>query len=385
MKRISLQWRITLMTMLLIAMTCLIMTFLLYGSGSYYMESIGNFFSDAEYEIESNEDGIYFEPSLIENQNDVTIVITSAQERYRVTSYYITVLVALFGGIIAYFVSGRALKPLKGFDKQAQQVQMSNLGQVRLDENTVVEFAKLSHSLNDMLDRLENGFETQRQFTGNAAHELWTPLALMQLKLELFVQEHPNVLPETTEFLESLQEQLERLTKLAKTLLEMSDMRSFPRDKYIHMAPLIEEAFMDIEPLAKKKNVLLSYEGDAKLCCSDTLIYRLLYNLIENAIKYNRVGGKVSLLVKEHEDKMTLLISDTGIGIPKEYQESIFQPFFRVDKSRSRAMGGAGLGLSMVQEIAKIHGGTVKIQESSGNGTVTAVVLPLCQDNKNFI
>lgn len=377
MKRISLQWRITLMTVVLIAITCMTMNFLLYGSGSYYMESIGEFFSGTEWEEEITADDIHLDPSFVEDQDKVTIVVTSAQEQYRITGYCITLVVVLLGGAVAYFVSGHALKPLRGFAKQAEQVQMSNLGEVRLEEKTVEEFAQLSHSLNDMLDRLEEGFATQRQFTGNAAHELRTPLALMQAKLELFVQEHPNVLPETSEFLTELQEQLERLAKLAKTLLEISDIKSIPRTQHIHVAPLVEEVFMDIEPLAEKREISLKCEGDAGIFCSDTLLYRMLYNLTENAIKYNRIGGMVSISVKEQENHVILQVLDTGIGIPKEHHDSIFQPFFRVDKSRSREMGGAGLGLSMVQEIVKIHGGSIMVEKSSEEGTVIAVQLPI--------
>lgn len=377
MKRISLQWRITLMTVVLIAITCMTMNFLLYGSGSYYMESIGEFFSGTEWEEEITADDIHLDPSFVEDQDKVTIVVTSAQEQYRITGYCITLVVVLLGGAVAYFVSGHALKPLRGFAKQAEQVQMSNLGEVRLKEKTVEEFAQLSHSLNDMLDRLEEGFATQRQFTGNAAHELRTPLALMQAKLELFVQEHPNVLPETSEFLTELQEQLERLAKLAKTLLEISDIKSIPRTQHIHVAPLVEEVFMDIEPLAEKREISLKCEGDAGIFCSDTLLYRMLYNLTENAIKYNRIGGMVSISVKEQENHVILQVLDTGIGIPKEHHDSIFQPFFRVDKSRSREMGGAGLGLSMVQEIVKIHGGSIMVEKSSEEGTVIAVQLPI--------
>lgn len=380
MKRISLQWRITLMTVILIAITCMAMNFLLYGSGSYYMELIGEFFTGSELEEEITEDDIYLDPSVIEDQERVTIVVTSAQERYRITGYYITLIVALFSGAVAYFLSGHALKPLRGFAKQAEQIQMSNLREVRLEERTVEEFAQLSRSLNDMLERLEEGFATQRQFTGNAAHELRTPLALMQAKLELFVQEHPDVLPETSVFLTEFQEQLERLTKLAKTLLEMSDISSIPRTNHIHMAPLVEEVFMDIEPLAEKREISLKCEGDAGIFCSDTLLYRMLYNLTENAIKYNRAGGMVSISVKEQEEQVMIRILDTGIGIPKEYHDSIFQPFFRVDKSRSREMGGAGLGLSMVQEIVKIHGGNIIVEKSSAEGTVIAVHLPVVQE-----
>lgn len=380
MKHISLQWRMTLMTSLLIAVTCMVMNFFMYGSGSYYMELIGESFSfeDSQVEeiqIESTDEGLYFDPGKMQKQGEASIVITTAQERYRMTSYYITAIISVISGVIAYFVSGRALKPLHDFEKQAQKLEMSNLGELRFDEKMVVELAQLSYSMNEMLSRLDAGFQSQRQFTGNAAHELRTPLALMQAKLELFVDEHPNVLPETSEFLTGFQEQLERMTKLAKTLLEMSDIHSIPRTSHIHLAPLIEEVFMDIAPLADKKSISLKSEGDAGIFCSETLIYRLLYNLTENAIKYNHDGGSVCVLVREQDENIIIDVADTGIGIPKEYHDSIFQPFYRVDKSRSREMGGAGLGLSMVREIARCHGGDIKIWESSEKGTVIRVWL----------
>lgn len=375
MKRISLQWRVTLMTAALIAVTCIAMNFLLCGSGLYYMESISAFLQPNESTPQFTEIDLYFDPPLMEDEEPVTVVFTAAWERYRVANWCITIVVTLLSGVVAYFVVGRALNPLRDFVAQAEQVHLSSLSVVRIDAKTVPEFEELSRAFNEMMDRLEQGFTDQRQFTGNAAHELRTPLALMQAKLELFREEHPNVLPETDVFLTDLQEQLIRLTGLAKTLLEMSDLQAFPRTKHIHMAPLIEEVFMDIAPLAEKKKVSLRHEGDAELFCSDTLIYRLLFNLTENAIKYNHPGGQVDISVAQRENTVELLVANTGSGIPKEYHNSIFQPFFRVDKSRSRALGGAGLGLPMVKEIARLHGGDVRLQESSETNTVFLVTL----------
>lgn len=376
MKRISLQWRITLMTAALIAVTCISMNFLVYGSGLYYMEYIADFFEPEQAALpQFTEEEIYFEPEFADEEEPVAVIFITAQERYRFTNWCITGIVTLLSGVIAYFVAGRALKPLHGFVAQAEQVQLTNIAEVRIDAETVPEFTQLSYAFNAMLNRLEQGFAAQRQFTGNAAHELRTPLALMQAKLELFRQEHPQLPPETDAFLTDLQEQLERLTKLAKTLLDMSDLQSIPRNQYIHMAPLIEEVWMDVAPLAEKKEISLRASGDAGIFCSDLLMYRLLFNLTENAIKYNVPGGWVDISVEQRENLVQLRIANTGAVIPQEYQTSIFQPFFRVDKSRSRALGGAGLGLPMVKEIARLHGGDAWVEESTEKGTVFLVTL----------
>ena len=248
---------------------------------------------------------------------------------------------------------------------------------MRIDEDVLPEFRQLSRSFNQMLERLNNAFAAQRQFTGNAAHELRTPLALMQAQLELFSAEHTDVLPETAEFLTLLREQMERLTQMTKTLLEMSNLQQVARNERIQLAPMIEEIFTDLAPLAEKRGVTLKAEGDGVMTGSDALIYRLIFNLTENAVKYNRQGGSVRVSVTQEPEKLLLRVSDTGRGIPEEFQRSIFQPFFRVDKSRSREYGGVGLGLSLVWEIADLHGGCVRVEESSDEGTTIAVELPV--------
>ncbi|MBS6926015.1 MAG: HAMP domain-containing histidine kinase, partial [Faecalibacterium prausnitzii] len=285
-------------------------------------------------------------------------------------------------GILAYFVSGRALKPLRSFTSQVEQVQLNNLADMRIDEDTISEFRQLSRSFNQMLERLNNAFSAQRQFTGNAAHELRTPLALMQAQLELFSVEHPDVRPETAEFLTLLREQTERLAQMTKTLLEMSNLRQVARNEQLQLAPMVEEIFTDLASLAEKRSITLEAEGDAALTGSDALIYRMLFNLTENAVKYNRLGGSVRVELAQGQEKCIIRVSDTGCGIPEEYQRSIFHPFFRVDKSRSREYGGAGLGLSLVWEIADLHGGSVWVEESSDKGTTIAVELPTQQSTK---
>ena len=377
MRRISLQWRITLMTVLLIGITCIAMNLLLCSSGVYYMDTIVDSLQGGGTVILNEEGTASFDPQLIVPNGELTIVVDGAQGRFRTTNWYITAAVTLLSGILAYFVSGRALKPLRSFASQVEMVQMTNLADMKIDEDVLPEFKQLSRSFNQMLERLNTAFSAQRQFTGNAAHELRTPLALMQAQLELFSAEHPDVRPETAEFLTLLREQTERLIQMTRTLLEMSNLRQVARNERIQLAPMIEEIFTDLAPLSDKRGVTLTAEGNGIMTGSDALIYRLIFNLTENAVKYNRQGGSVRVSVTQKPEKLLLRVSDTGCGIPKEYQCSIFQPFFRVDKSRSREYGGAGLGLSLVWEIADLHGGSVWVEESSDKGTTIAVELPI--------
>ena len=382
MKRISLQWRITLMTVLLIGATCVAMNLLLCFSGVYYMDTIVDGLQGGGTVILNEEGTASFDPQLVAPDDELTIVVDGAQGRFRATNWYITAAVTLLSGILAYFVSGRALKPLRSFASRVEMVQMNNLADMKIDEDVLPEFKQLSHSFNQMLERLNTAFAAQRQFTGNAAHELRTPLALMQAQLELFSAEHPAMLPQTAEFLTLLREQTERLTQMTRTLLEMSNLQQVARNERIQLAPMIEEIFTDLAPLSDKRGVTLTAEGDGIMTGSDALIYRLIFNLTENAVKYNRPGGSVRVSVTQEPEKLLLRVSDTGCGIPEEYQRSIFQPFFRVDKSRSREYGGAGLGLALVWEIAELHGGFVWVEESSEKGTTIAVGLPTQQSTK---
>ncbi len=377
MRRLSLQWRITLMTVLLIGVTCIAMNLLLCSSGVYYMDTITDTLQGDSTVILNGEGAESFDPQLITPNENLAIVVNGAQGRFRTTNWYITAVVTVLSGILAYFVSGRALKPLRSFASQVEKVQLNNLADMRINEDVLPEFRQLSHSFNQMLERLNNAFAAQRQFTGNAAHELRTPLALMQAQLELFSAEHPDVLPETAEFLTLLREQTERLTQMTKTLLEMSNLQQVARNEHIQLAPMIEEIFTDLAPLAEKNDIALEVEGDGAMIGSDALIYRLLFNLTENAVKYNRHGGSVRVTVAQESEKLLIRVSDTGRGIPEEFQRSIFQPFFRVDKSRSREYGGAGLGLSLVWEIANLHGGSVRVEKSSDRGTTISAELPI--------
>ncbi len=374
MKKLSLQWRITIMTAILICITCVLMNCLIGYSGKHYMDSIGNGIS-AYSDIDGGEPGA-FDPQSENLDNEVTIIVSGAQQSFGTTNWYITAAVTLLGGVLAYFVSGRALKPLRSFAAQVENVQPNNLADVQISEDVLPEFKQFSKSFNSMIKRLDEGFSAQRQFTGNAAHELRTPLALTQAQIELFAAEHPDVQPETAEFLKLLQEQTERMSQMTKTLLEMSELRSVPCNDRIELAPMIEEIITDLEPIAEEKEIALNYDGNGTMIGSDTLIYRLIFNLTENAIRYNRANAQVHISVCDDGDKISIRVRDNGHGIPEQYRESIFQPFFRIDKSRSRAHGGVGLGLSLVWEIVLLHKGAIKIEESSDKGTVMLVTLP---------
>ena len=380
MKRLSLQWRITLMSVLLIGITCVAMNLLLCSSGVYYMDTIADSLQGGGTVILNDSGAASFDPQLIAPNEELTIVVDGVQGRFRTTNWYITAAVTLLSGILAYFVSGRALKPLRSFTSQVEQVQLNNLADMRIDEDSISEFRQLSRSFNQMLERLNNAFAAQRQFTGNAAHELRTPLAILQTKLELFAEEHPAMDAETAGLIRSLREQLDRLTALVRTLLEMSNLQSVSRTDQIALAPLVEEILTDLTPLAQKNNISLQQDcEELGMVGSDALIYRLVFNLVENGIKYNRPGGAVRVTLQQEKQTAVLRIADTGPGIPADCRESIFQPFFRVDKSRSREMGGVGLGLALVREIAVLHGGSVTVESSSENGTTFVVTLPLAQ------
>lgn len=382
MKRLSLQWRITLMSVALIGLTCVLMNCLIGYSGKHYMDSIGNGIS-AYSEIENSEPDSFDPESKSLDHDELTIIVNGAQHSFGTTNWYITVAVTLLGGVLAYFVSGRALKPLKSFASQVENVQPDNLADMKISEDVLPEFKQFSKSFNGMLDRLDEGFSAQRQFTGNAAHELRTPLALMQAQIELFSVEHSDIQHDTAELLKLLQEQTERMSQMTKTLLEMSELRTVPCNDVIELAPMFEEVFADLAPLAEKRGITLECDGDGTIIGSDTLIYRMLFNLTENAIRYNRPNESVRACVTERNGQIFIRVRDNGNGIPEQYRESVFQPFFRVDKSRSREYGGVGLGLALVREIALLHGGRVLAEESTENGTVMLVILPNGKTSEN--
>ena len=375
-KRISVQWRITILTALLIAAACVSLNLLLFYSGSDSMDALNGFV--VEYKTENQQEMTIQIPK--ENMqaffSDFSQQVNEEKVRFERIGWYITALVTLLSAIIAYFFSGKALKPLKDFAQQTEQINEESLTDTRLPEDTTAEFRQLSESVNGMLDRLAQSFDAQRQFTGNAAHELRTPLALMQTRLELFAAEHRQMSEETAKLLHFQQEQVERLSALVRTLLEMSELRNIKCSDKIQLAPMTDEVFADLAPIADEKNVYLTHDGDALIIGSDTLIYRMIFNLTENAVRYTRRDSVINISIVCNENDVQIRVRDNGHGIPEQYRESIFQPFFRVDKARSREHGGVGLGLALVWEIAALHGGSVRVEDCSEAGTVMLVTLP---------
>lgn len=378
MKKISLQWRLTIITAILIATVCVCLNFVLYKNGVYYIDSL----QDIVTSQDSKSNDLYIDipdGEWDEFASKFSIQVYDTKIGYRRMGWMITAIVTMLGGAVTYFLSGRALKPLRDFSEQVERVQVRNLIDCTIDENGVQEFERLSASYNKMLMRLSNAFEVQKQFTGNAAHELKTPLALMQAQLDLYnLSEHKGSDEETIETIKMAMEQNEHLTKLVKTLLDMSELQTITRGDSIEINALIEEVLEDLEPLAREKKVVLIQRKSNELFMtgSDILIYRVVFNLVENSIKYNYDGGQVRVSVMEKDNNVVITVQDTGNGIPREYRERVFEPFFRVEKSRSRELGGVGLGLALVHEIVRFHEGNISIKESNENGTIFEVVMP---------
>ncbi len=390
MKRLSLQWRITLLTILLLAAACVTMKTLLCSSGHAYMDSIGNYVMHyAEEEPQAVRVDIPEEQwkDMSERfSGEFVVELSGAKHSFCMRGWYIALAVTVLGGAVAYFVSGSALKPLKRFTAKAERVQLQSLTEITLSEDEAVEFSRLSRAVNQMLLRLKQAFDAQRQFVGNAAHELRTPLALMQARLDLYMStDHGDSCPETAETIAMMREQTERLSRMVRTLLDMSELKAVPRNDRIQLAPMIEEVLADLSPLAEKSGVTLSQSGeDLWITGSDVLVYRAIFNLVENGVKYNRADGSVCVAASRRGQEAVIEVKDTGCGIPEDFRESVFQPFFRVDKSRSREKGGVGLGLSLVWEIAHLHGGDVRVRESGKTGTVIELTLPASAEEQGM-
>lgn len=379
MKKMSLQWRLTCIITIYIAVICGCLTMLVYKNGVYYIDSLKETVDARGDENADDTDEIYI--SIPEDNwdafaNDFSVQVYNNKADYRKNSLIISAVLALLGGVATYFISGHALRPIREFSDKIEEVQAQNLADSKLEENKVKELNQLSVSYNKMLGRLSDAFEIQRQFTANAAHELRTPLALMQVQLDSYNSgQHPGSDAETVQTIKMVTEQNDRLSKMVKTLLDMSELQTVGRDEAIMVDALVDEVLADLEPLAREKDVELTGNCEAiTIVGSDILIYRLVYNLVENAIKYNHPGGQVTVNASRKEKCVCLSVADTGNGIPEELRERVFEPFFRVDKSRSRALGGVGLGLALVHEIVRVHDGNITVRSNPSGGTVFEVM-----------
>ena len=380
MKKMSLQWRLTCIITLYIAVICGCVTMLVYKNGVYYMDSLQEAVDTRGDDQPDDAEEIYIsipEDKWDEFANDFSVQVYNNKADYRKNSLIISAVLALLGGVATYFISGHALRPIRELSDKIEKVQAQNLADSRIEENQVKELNQLSVSYNKMLERLSNAFEIQRQFTANAAHELRTPLALMQVQLDLYhSNSHPDNDADTVQMIKMVTEQNDRLNKMVKTLLDMSELQTVGRDDEIILDALVDEVLEDLEPLAEGKNIrLIGKCKDITMVGSDILIYRLVYNLVENAIKYNHSGGQVTVTADRKEKHVYLSVEDTGTGIPEELKERVFEPFFRVDKSRSRELGGVGLGLALVREIVRVHDGSITVKSNPSGGTIFEVVL----------
>ena len=378
MKRMSLQWRLTCITTLCIAIICGCLTMFVYKNGVHYIDSLQNAVESQGDEKGNKSDEIYIsipDDKWDEFADEFSVQVYNNKADYKRNSLIITVLLALLGGVVTYFISGHALRPIREFSDKIEEVQAQNLSDSRIEENNVKELNQLGISYNKMLERLSEAFEIQRQFTANAAHELRTPLALMQVQLDLYNSaSHPGNDADTLQTIKMVTEQNDKLNRMVKTLLDMSELQSVGRDDKIILDAIVEEVLADLEPLAVEKNIkLIGKCEDATMIGSDILIYRLVYNLVENAIKYNHPLGQVTVTAYQRNKHVYLSVEDTGSGIPKELRERVFEPFFRVDKSRSRELGGVGLGLALVNEIVRVHDGSICIKSGKTGGTIFEV------------
>ena len=383
MKRMSLQWRLTCITTLCIAIICGCLTMFVYKNGVHYIDSLQDAVESQGDEKGNKSDEIYIsipDDKWDEFADEFSVQVYNNKADYKRNSLIITVLLALLGGVVTYFISGHALRPIREFSDKIEEVQAQNLSDSRIEENNVKELNQLGISYNKMLERLSDAFEIQRQFTANAAHELRTPLALMQVQLDLYNSaSHPGNDADTLQTIKMVTEQNDKLNRMVKTLLDMSELQSVGRDDKIILDAIVEEVLADLEPLAVEKNIkLIGKCEDATMIGSDILIYRLVYNLVENAIKYNHPLGQVTVTAYQRNKHVYLSVEDTGSGIPNELRERVFEPFFRVDQSRSRELGGVGLGLALVHEIVRVHDGSICIKSGKTGGTIFEVTFAQC-------
>ena len=383
MKRMSLQWRLTCITTLCIAIICGCLTMFVYKNGVHYIDSLQDAVESQGDEKGNKSDEIYIsipDDKWDEFADEFSVQVYNNKADYKRNSLIITVLLALLGGVVTYFISGHALRPIREFSDKIEEVQAQNLSDSRIEENNVKELNQLGISYNKMLERLSDAFEIQRQFTANAAHELRTPLALMQVQLDLYNSaSHPGNDADTLQTIKMVTEQNDKLNRMVKTLLDMSELQTVGRDDKIILDAIVEEVLADLEPLAQEKNIkLIGKCEDTTMIGSDILIYRLVYNLVENAIKYNHPLGQVTVTAYQRNKHVYLSVEDTGSGIPKELRERVFEPFFRVDKSRSRELGGVGLGLALVREIVRVHDGSICIKSGKTGGTIFEVTFAQC-------
>ena len=392
----SLQLKLTLLLSLLMIVSCVLMYFFISHSAVSGMDGLQNYMIKVDPQDGDSPITFNVDPKALFPQFEQEIQET--KEAFLLRSVIATTIIILLSSVCTYFLTKKALTPLQKLTSEVSQIQAQNLSTQLPVPNSKDEIAQLTSSFNEMLTRLDNAFSTQKQFSANAAHELRTPLAVLQTNLEVFEKKQEPEMIEYRQLFTMIIEQTARLSQLVGTLLDMTNLKSVPRTDHVSLEELVDEVFCDLDPVAEKAGISIHFDDSSSqdlytdvhtpdasalnnnilnITGSYVLLYRAVYNLVENAIKYNRPNGSVTVSVKEKNGQAMILVKDTGIGISPENQKKIFDPFFRVDKSRSRAMGGAGLGLALVDSIAREHGGSVKVLESNEKGSIIALMLPV--------
>ena len=377
----SLQLKLTLLLSLLMIISCVLMYFFISHSAVSGMDGLQNYMIKVDPQDGDSPITFNVDPKALFPQFEQEIQET--KEAFLLRSVIATTIIILLSSVCTYFLTKKTLTPLQKLTNEVSQIQAQNLSTQLAVPNSKDEIAQLTSSFNEMLARLDNAFSTQKQFSANAAHELRTPLAVLQTNLEVFEKKQEPEIIEYRRLFTMIKEQTARLSQLVGTLLDMTNLKSVPRTDQVTLEELVDEVFCDLDPVAEKAGISIHFNDSASqdshtdVTGSYVLLYRAVYNLVENAIKYNRPHGSVSVSVKQEKGQAMVLVTDTGIGISPENQKKIFDPFFRVDKSRSRAMGGAGLGLALVDSIAREHGGSVKVLESNEKGSIIALMLPV--------
>lgn len=377
----SLQLKLTLLLSLLMIVSCVLMYFFISHSAVSGMDGLQNYMIKVDPQDGDSPITFNVDPKALFPQFEQEIQET--KEDFLLRSVIATTIIILLSSVCTYFLTKKTLTPLQKLTSEVSQIQAQNLSTQLAVPNSKDEIAQLTSSFNEMLTRLDNAFSTQKQFSANAAHELRTPLAVLQTNLEVFEKKQEPEMVEYQQLFTMIREQTTRLSQLVGTLLDMTNLKSVPRTDQVALEELVDEVFCDLDPVAEKAGISIHFDDSSSqdshtdVTGSYVLLYRAVYNLVENAIKYNRPNGSVTVSVKEKNSQVMILVKDTGIGISPENQKKIFDPFFRVDKSRSRAMGGAGLGLALVDSIAREHGGSVKVLESNEKGSIIALMLPV--------
>lgn len=374
----SLQLKLTLATAFLVIASCLTISYSISSFAIVYMSEI----EDSAIAILPNDTLATDSEDSFEVALDPKVALSDmfkdTRDEFWAKSLLITLIITIISSLTMYLVIGHALRPLQNLGKQMGEIQIKNLQTPIVSGNADNEIAQLTNAFNKMLSRLGTNFAEQKQFSANAAHELRTPLAVIRTRLEVLGKSNTVEIEEYKDTIAMITTQIDRLSHVIDVLLEMTELKSAEKTDHISLADMVEEILYDLAAIAEARGItVVQTAGNVEIIGNDTLIYRAIYNLIENAIKYNRDGGKVIIAIEAQENLAVVRISDTGSGIEKSEWEHIFEPFFRIDKSRSRSMGGAGLGLALVREIAKEHSGNAKVVKSSTEGTTIELSLQI--------